>query len=94
MLGRMTVARVQHPTEYVMKDSPNVTEVLDNDVFEDVEKRNKLEGGKIEKDFIKVGLNFVMDHPDAEKLELNIKQAEKCRYGPVMMQLMMVGELL
>ena len=55
MLGRMTLARVQHPTEYVMEDSPNVTEVLDNDVFDDVEKSNKLEGGQLEKDFIKVG---------------------------------------
>jgi hypothetical protein len=27
MLGRLTVARVQHPTECVMEDSPNVTEV-------------------------------------------------------------------
>ena len=48
----------------------------ENDVFKDVEKSYKA-GGKIVKDFIKVGLDFVMDHPDADKLELNFKQADK-----------------
>ena len=42
-------------------------------MFEDVRKSFKKEGPNIVKDFIKVGLDFVRGHPDADQLEINIR---------------------
>ena len=46
-------------------------------MLEAVETSYKHEGGKIVKDFIKLGLDFVRSHPDTDQSQLNFVKAEK-----------------
>ena len=63
--------------EKLLAFSKGMSKVMDNyDVFEDVRKSYKEEGSNIVKDFIKMGLDFVRGHPDADQHKLNIR-AEK-----------------
>ena len=54
--------------------SKGMSKLIENyDVLESVETSYKEEGGKIMKDLIKLDLDFVRSHLDADQFELNIK---------------------
>ena len=61
--------------EKLLAFSRGMSKMIDNyDVFEDVYESYQDEGFQIVKDFIKLGLDFVSSHPDADQqLDLNIK---------------------
>jgi hypothetical protein len=61
--------------EKLLAFSKGMSKKIENyDVFDDVDESYKEEGPNIVKDFIKVGLDFVRGHPDADnKSEFNMK---------------------
>ena len=63
--------------EQLLAFTKGMSKVIENyDVFEDVEESYTEEGHKIVKDFIRVGFDFIRSHPDAKKLESNMKAVE------------------